>query len=274
MYGDYGRWVGRWRFEPNAGLSGQIYTGKDNPNRYVIATQSLDLRKKLRAVPGLPLVYINRSVMLLETPSDQTMQKKSRVSRQEWRNTHPAYGLNFLSCICQMENEKLHVSAAELALLNKTPATAPADGTTIIGGEPLAPSSISQDIAAGAQEGSSAAPPKKKKRKGPSGPNPLSVKKKAKPAATPNGASSKKRERSDDAGTGASTAEDRAERKRKRVAEEEVRVTSVASRAAPGSEREGDKARKKRKRSRKGKGAGASENGPEGDGQRGAGGDE
>lgn len=58
-------------------------TGEENKNRYVFATQSLDLRQQLRKVPGSPIVYIARSVMLLETPSDQTMAKKRRVSRSE-----------------------------------------------------------------------------------------------------------------------------------------------------------------------------------------------
>lgn len=54
--------------------------GKDNLNHYIIATQSLELRQELRKVPGLPIIYLARSVVLLETPSDQTLQKKLRVS--------------------------------------------------------------------------------------------------------------------------------------------------------------------------------------------------
>ena len=53
--------------------------GPDNKNRYVIATQSLELRKSLRSVPGLPIIYLARSVVLLETPSDQTLAKKAQV---------------------------------------------------------------------------------------------------------------------------------------------------------------------------------------------------
>ena len=54
--------------------------GESNQNRYVIATQSLDLRTLLRKIPGTPIVYIARSVVLLESPSDQTMAKKLSVS--------------------------------------------------------------------------------------------------------------------------------------------------------------------------------------------------
>lgn len=57
-------------------------TGTDNKNRYVIATQSLALRKILRGVAGLPIVYIARSVVLLEAPSDKTLAKKKEVSHR------------------------------------------------------------------------------------------------------------------------------------------------------------------------------------------------
>lgn len=56
-----------------------VRLGEENKNRYVIATQSLELRKELRKVAGTPIIYIARSVVLLETPSDQTLAKKSAV---------------------------------------------------------------------------------------------------------------------------------------------------------------------------------------------------
>ncbi|GAA5889374.1 hypothetical protein JCM6882_000725 [Rhodosporidiobolus microsporus] len=115
--------------------------GKENKNRYVFATQSQDLRQQLRRVPGSPIIYIARSVMLLEAPSDQTMGKKQ-----------------------QMESAKLHVSAEELAQITGQP----------IPSTSAAVDSADEDGADGAAE-----PPKKKrKQKGPKGPNPLSVKKK------------------------------------------------------------------------------------------------
>jgi hypothetical protein len=48
-------------------------------HRYVIATQSHPLRVDLRAIPGVPIVHINRSVMVLEPASDVTLQFKQRV---------------------------------------------------------------------------------------------------------------------------------------------------------------------------------------------------
>ncbi|KIM48034.1 hypothetical protein M413DRAFT_218689 [Hebeloma cylindrosporum] len=53
--------------------------GDKNKHRYVIATQSHPLRVKLRAIPGTPIVHINRSVMILEPPSDATLKVKEMV---------------------------------------------------------------------------------------------------------------------------------------------------------------------------------------------------
>ncbi|KAF9044892.1 Fcf1-domain-containing protein [Hymenopellis radicata] len=56
--------------------------GETNKHRYVIASQSQPLRSKLRAIPAVPLVHINRAVMVLEPPSDKTLQTKSMRKRR------------------------------------------------------------------------------------------------------------------------------------------------------------------------------------------------
>lgn len=53
--------------------------GEKNKHRYVVATQSHPLRVKLRSVPGTPIVHINRSVVVLEPPSDVTLKAKEAV---------------------------------------------------------------------------------------------------------------------------------------------------------------------------------------------------
>ena len=58
---------------------GHYLSGETNKHRYVIATQSHPLRVGLRAIPGAPIVHINRSVMVLEPASDVTLQSKQRV---------------------------------------------------------------------------------------------------------------------------------------------------------------------------------------------------
>ncbi|KXN89861.1 rRNA-processing protein utp23 [Leucoagaricus sp. SymC.cos] len=99
--------------------------GDRNKHRYVIVTLSQLLRAQLRTVPATPIVHINRSVVVLEPPSDTTLQAKARAEEQ---------------VLHAMDLDKLHTS-------NSAPE-----------------------------------PPPKKKR-GPKGPNPLSVKRKADRAA-------------------------------------------------------------------------------------------
>jgi len=97
--------------------------GTTNKHRYVIAAQSHALRVKLRLIPAVPIVHVNRAVMILEPPSDATLAAKELIEEQTSLPT-----------------------AAELA--------------TIQTDAPVKPV---------------------RRRKGPKGPNPLSVKKKAAP---------------------------------------------------------------------------------------------
>jgi U3 small nucleolar RNA-associated protein 23 len=102
----------------------------------VVATQSQPLRAELRRIPAVPIVHINRSVMVLEPPSDATVQAKERVSS---RVPHAFQNLQ----LNQMEEQSLHPTASDMNLVSST-----------------------------------ATPPIARKKKGPKGPNPLSVKKK------------------------------------------------------------------------------------------------
>jgi U3 small nucleolar RNA-associated protein 23 len=43
-----------------------------NKHRYCVASQELDVRRAMRGVKGVPLVYVNRSVMILEPMPDAT----------------------------------------------------------------------------------------------------------------------------------------------------------------------------------------------------------
>ncbi|KAI0004280.1 Fcf1-domain-containing protein [Russula compacta] len=97
--------------------------GGTNEHRYVIAAQSHPFRVRFRAIPGVPIVHINRSVVVLEPASDATLQSKRRA-----------------------EQDALGPSISEKPMLS---AVAPQ------------------------------AEPVVKRKKGPKGPNPLSVKKKA-----------------------------------------------------------------------------------------------
>jgi U3 small nucleolar RNA-associated protein 23 len=54
--------------------------GPTNKHRYVIASQSGPLRSMLRTIPAVPIIHINRSVMILEPPSDATITAKEKVN--------------------------------------------------------------------------------------------------------------------------------------------------------------------------------------------------
>lgn len=54
--------------------------GDDNRFRYVVATQSVGLRKTLRKVPGVPLVFEKRAVVLLEPASDASVGRRTEVN--------------------------------------------------------------------------------------------------------------------------------------------------------------------------------------------------
>ena len=53
--------------------------GETNKHRYVIATQSQPLRQTLRQIPAVPIVHVNRAVMVLEPPSEKTLEVKGKV---------------------------------------------------------------------------------------------------------------------------------------------------------------------------------------------------
>lgn len=53
--------------------------GDDNRFRYVVATQSVGLRKTLRKVLGVPLVFEKRAVVLLEPASDASVGRRTEV---------------------------------------------------------------------------------------------------------------------------------------------------------------------------------------------------
>ncbi|OQS05519.1 rRNA-processing protein [Thraustotheca clavata] len=53
--------------------------GERNDRKYIVATQETELRSALRRVPGVPLIYLNRSVLVFEDMSEATL----KISRKE-----------------------------------------------------------------------------------------------------------------------------------------------------------------------------------------------
>lgn len=46
--------------------------GKQNSNRYFVATQDRDLQSYLRKIPGTPIIYLHQKTPVLEQPSEAT----------------------------------------------------------------------------------------------------------------------------------------------------------------------------------------------------------
>ncbi|KAI9171346.1 rRNA-processing UTP23 [Paramyrothecium foliicola] len=124
-----------------------------NKHRYVVASQSQEVRRTLREVRGVPLIYIKRSVMILEPMADESVQVRAREEKSKFR---AELKKNLGKRKREDNDEKDDESDEE----GKKEAVAPA--APILG------------------KGDAIASSKEKKRKGhgPKGPNPLSMKRK------------------------------------------------------------------------------------------------
>ncbi|ERS96052.1 U3 small nucleolar RNA-associated protein 23 [Sporothrix schenckii 1099-18] len=58
----------------------------ENKHRYVVATQDQSVRRYMRTVSGVPLIYINRSVMIMEPMSEVTAQVGASAERAKFRS--------------------------------------------------------------------------------------------------------------------------------------------------------------------------------------------
>lgn len=115
-----------------------------NTHRYVVATQEQDVRRIMRRIKGVPLIYIARSVMIMEPMSSESADARLRDERSKFR--------------------------AEIRKPEKRKREPDGDDDPVPDGKFAGPS---------VEEGE----PKKRKAYGPKGPNPLSVKKPKKQTA-------------------------------------------------------------------------------------------
>jgi len=56
-----------------------------NKNRYVVATQDPKIRAYLRTIPGVPAIYIKRSVMIMEPMGGATERVKERAEKAKFK---------------------------------------------------------------------------------------------------------------------------------------------------------------------------------------------
>lgn len=143
-----------------------------NPHNYVVASQSKKLRSKFGQIPGVPLLYINRANLILEPPSEASMNKCK-----------------------QIESGKTHASTKELATLKTVKVTGQGKVTLDV----KAAKKLEEKQESKKQRREVQKAKLLKKRMGPKEPNPLSVKKK-KIVATPPAAAAKATEKKQKAG--------------------------------------------------------------------------
>lgn len=115
-----------------------------NKHRYIVATQDADVRAEMRRIPGVPLIYISRSVMILEPMASATEKVRSREEKGKFRaGIKGARGSQVLGKRTR-DSEESGDENGELST---------------------------------AAQGRETTEQKTKKKRGPKGPNPLSVKK-------------------------------------------------------------------------------------------------
>lgn len=65
---------------------------RTNKNRYVIASQEEEVRRYCRGVQGVPLVYVKRSVMVMEPMADSSVGVREGIEREKLRTGIRANG--------------------------------------------------------------------------------------------------------------------------------------------------------------------------------------
>ena len=122
-----------------------------NKNRYVVASQDEDVRRYCRGIRGVPLVFVKRSVMVMEPMAAGSINVREGMEREKFRSGLKTRSTGIIGKRKRDED----------------------DGGPIAGEDDGAKSIPEGDEKAG----------KKKRTKGPKGPNPLSVKKPKKSTA-------------------------------------------------------------------------------------------
>ena len=179
-----------------------------NRNRYIVASQDEDVRRHCRGIKGVPLIFVKRSVMVMEPMAAESVNAREGMEREKFRS-----GLKTRSTGLGAKRKRDE------------------DGLNSIVGEGQGAKTITgNDERAG----------KKVRKKGPKGPNPLSVKKPKKAIASDENGEIKKDDRSDE-GLGFSNAEAK------------TRVLAVDILDRPLNETQDREAKRKRKRMHKSK---------------------
>lgn len=138
-----------------------------NKNRYIVASQDDDVRRHCRGIKGVPLVFVKRSVMVMEPMAAGSVKAREGMEREKFRSGLKTRGIGLIGKRKRDED----------------------DGDAVTGEGQEAKSMTESEERAG----------KKKKVKGPKGPNPLSVKRPKKATVSDHKEETRREGRSDEA---------------------------------------------------------------------------
>lgn len=68
---------------PQKCLNDVVNVNGNNKHRYVVASQDLNIRRSLRKIPGVPLIHLSRSVMVMEPLSDASARISAKVEESK-----------------------------------------------------------------------------------------------------------------------------------------------------------------------------------------------
>lgn len=71
------------KMHPSEAIYKSVVVDGSNVHRYVVATQDPSLRGRLRSIPGVPLIHMNRAIMLLEpfSPASERARQLIEASK-------------------------------------------------------------------------------------------------------------------------------------------------------------------------------------------------
>ena len=85
--------------------------GSRNRHKYIVATQDEQLKEKLRRIPGVPIIYANKTSLMLETPSS--------ASQLKWEKQEKSKGTRRIKDDVEIAAKEMNLDKEEIMKLKK-----------------------------------------------------------------------------------------------------------------------------------------------------------
>ncbi|EEA08184.1 uncharacterized protein CMU_011330 [Cryptosporidium muris RN66] len=80
-----------------------IVSKSGNSKKFIVATQDVLLRKKLRKIPGVPIIYLYNQIPILESPSQVTCSQQ--FSKEQEKLLPQKWEYSYISCLRNTLNQ-------------------------------------------------------------------------------------------------------------------------------------------------------------------------